>query len=268
MDFTGKSILITGASSGIGLELSKKLVGENCKLALLARSFDKLQDFTLKYKTNTNFLHPVHCDVSDKKNVSDAVDSVINQLGGIDIAILNAGTSQRLNIENFSSEIGEKIIRVNLLGQIYFLQRLIPYFIKKRSGIIVGISSLADARGFPRSAFYNSSKAGLTKLLESIRIELKGYGVKVITVRPGFVKTAMTDKNEFYMPLLMSVSRAAGIILRGIKKEKRKIQFPFPVVIGTYIIEIMPDSWFEFFAGIHLKSLKTLPGNRETEKKI
>lgn len=268
MDFTGKSILITGASSGIGLELSKKLAGENCKLAILARSFDKLQNFAASYKTNSNFILPVQCDISIKKDVNDVVDNVISQFGGIDIAILNAGTGKRIIIENFSSEAGEKIFGVNFLGQIYFLQRLIPYFIKRRSGMIVGTSSLADARGFPRSGFYNSSKAAFTKLLESIRIELKAYGVKVITVRPGFVRTHMTDKNEFYMPLLMSASRAAKIIIKGIKKEKSKIQFPFPTVFGTYIVEIMPDSWFEFFAGIHLKRLKALPEDNRIEKKI
>jgi short-subunit dehydrogenase len=256
MDFSGKSVLLTGASSGIGFELSKKLSGKNCKIALLARSIDKIKDFALEYKTANNIILPVHCDVSKKEDVHSAVDKVIDYFGGIDIAILNSGTSERMNIENFSSETGEDIIRVNLLGKIYFMEKLIPYFIQKRSGMIVGISSLADSRGFPRSAFYNSSKAGLTKLLESIRIELKKYDVKVITVRPGFVRTPMTQKNEFHMPLLMSADKAAEIIIRGIKKEKRKIQFPLLTVLSTRIIESMPDSWFEYFAGKHLEGLK------------
>ncbi len=256
MDFTGKSVLLTGASSGIGFELAKKLAGENCKIALLGRSIDKLQKFAVDYKTPNNIIFPVYCDVSIKENIHSAVDKVINEFGGIDIIILNAGVSKRIDIENFSSDEGEKIIHTNLTGNIYFIEKLLPYFINKRKGMIVGISSLADSRGFPRSAFYNASKAGFTKLLESIRIESKDYGIKVITVRPGFIKTPMTDKNEFHMPFLMNAGLAADIIISGIKKERRKIQFPLFTVLSTKLLEIVPDSWFEYFARKHLEGLK------------
>lgn len=256
MDFTGKSVLLTGASSGIGFELFKKLSIENCKIAILARSIDKLQNFTSAYKTTNNLILPVYCDVSKKKDVGLAVDKVIDSFGGINIAILNAGIGGRVSIENFSSEPGEKIIGVNLLGNIYLLEKLLPYFLKKKDGLIAGISSLADTRGFPQSAFYNASKAGFTRLLESLRIELKNYGVKIITIRPGFVKTPLTDKNEFFMPLLMSAEKAADIIIKGIKKDRKRIRFPKLMVIGTKLIGIMPDSLFEYFAGKHLDSLK------------
>jgi short-subunit dehydrogenase len=256
MELTGKSVLITGASSGIGLALSKKFSKENCKIALIARSIDKLQKLSSDYKTAQNIILPVYCDVSKKDNVNSAFDKVINELGGIDIAILNAGISERTSIENFSAETGEKIIRVNLTAKAYFIERLIPYFTNKRSGMIVGVSSLADTRGFPRSAFYNASKAGFTKLLESIKIELKSYGIKVITVRPGFVRTPMTDKNEFHMPLLMPPEKAAEIIIKGIKKEKKKIQFPFLTAMGAKVLEIIPDTLFELFAKKHLEGLK------------
>src|SRR5690606_12156182 len=108
----------------------------------------------------------------------------------------------------------------------------IPDFIHKRDGIIVGISSLAEVRGFPLSAAYCSSKSAVSIFLESIRIELKKYNIKVITVKPGFVKTHMTDKNEFHMPFLMEPERASEIIIKGIRKEKKIIQFPLPTVLG------------------------------------
>lgn len=256
MLLSGKSVLITGASSGIGHAVVKKLAAENCKIAILARRTDILKEIAEKYSTGKNFIFPLHCDISDKGEVHSAFDTVIEKLGGIDIAILNAGTSYRLDAEDFSAEKGEKVLSVNLTGKFYFLEKLIPYFIKKKGGIIVGVSSLADARGFPRSAFYNASKAAFSKLLESLRIDLKGYGVKVITVRPGFVKTPMTDKNEFYMPFLMNVEKAADIIVKGIKNEKRIIQFPLPTVISTKIIELMPDSLFDYFTRKHLEGLK------------
>ncbi len=256
MYLSGKSVLITGASSGIGYAVAERLSGENCRIAVLARRTDIINKFAEKYSTGTNMILPVHCDISKKEEVHRACDLVIDKLGKIDIAILNAGTSSRLDVEDFSADIGEEVLSVNLTGKFYFLEKLIPYFIKKKSGMIVGISSLADARGFPRSAFYNASKAAFTKLLESIRIELKNYGIQVITVRPGFVRTPMTDKNEFHMPFLMDVDRAADIIIKGIKKEKRLIQFPFMTAFSTKIIELMPDPLFEYFTGKHLEGLK------------
>ena len=256
MLLAGKSVLITGASSGIGYGAAKILANEDCRIAILARRIDKLEKFANEYKTPGNTILPVKCDVSDKEEVYSAVDTVLEKFGEIDIAILNAGTSYRLEAEDFSSDKGEEIISVNLTGKFCFLDKLIPYFIKKKSGMIVGVSSLADVRGFPRSAFYNASKAGFSKLLESLRIELRSYGIKVITVRPGFVRTPMTDKNEFYMPFLMDVDKAAGIIVNGIKKEKRIIQFPLPIVLSTKLIQLMPDSLFEYLTRKHLEGLK------------
>ena len=256
MLLSGKSVLITGASSGIGYTVTEKLVKQNCNIAILARRTDILNRFADRYSTGTNMILPVHCDVSKKEEVYRAYDKAVEKLGGIDIAILNAGTSSRLDVENFSADIGEEILSVNLTGKFYFLEKLIPYFINKRSGMIVGVSSLADARGFPRSAFYNASKAAFSKLLESLRIELKSYGIKVITVRPGFVRTPMTNKNEFHMPFLMDVDKAADIIIKGIEKEKRVIQFPFMTALSTKIVELMPDSMFDYFTEKHLEGLK------------
>jgi len=256
MLLSGKSVLITGASSGIGYAVAERLSYEKSKIAILSRSTDILKEFAARYRNDQNIILPLHCDISVKDEVFSAYDKIMNEFGGIDIAILNAGTSYRLDAEDFSAAKGEEVLSVNLTGKFYFLEKLIPYFIERRNGMIVGVSSLADARGFPRSAFYNASKAAFSKLLESLRIELKSYGIKVITVRPGFVKTPMTDKNEFHMPFLMEVEKAADIIIKGIKKEKRIIQFPLPTVISTKIIELMPDSMFEYFTGKHLEGLK------------
>jgi len=256
MDLPGKSILLTGASSGIGREMASKLAKENCRIALLARSIDKLREIAERCGTDRNVILPIRCDVSRKEEVHTVVDRVLEEFGGLDILILNAGTSSRLGAEDFDAVKGEKIISVNLTSKFYFLEKMIPHFISKRKGMIVGVSSLADVRGFPRSGFYNASKAGFSKLLESLRTELSEYNIKVLTVRPGFVKTPMTDKNEFHMPFLMDPEKAAQIIIKGIKKEKRIIQFPLPIVLGTRLISIMPGTLFEYFSRKHLEGLK------------
>src|SRR3990172_7051766 len=177
MNLSNKNILITGASSGIGYQLSKDLANEGANLALLAR----------------------------RKNILD--------------------------------DLAEELK-------------------KRKDGCIVGISSLSDSRGFPRSAAYCSSKAAASIFLESIRIELKKYNVKVITVKPGFVKTPMTDKNKFHMPFLMNVEKASKIILNGIKKEKNIIQFPLPTVWGAKLLKILPDSLFNYFSNLPLPPKK------------
>ncbi|MFN3780850.1 MAG: SDR family NAD(P)-dependent oxidoreductase, partial [Candidatus Kapaibacteriota bacterium] len=125
----------------------------------------------------------------------------------------------------------------------------LPNFMQKPGGKIVIISSLADARGFPSSSAYSSSKAAVTKLAEAARIELKPLGIDVITVKPGFVKTDMTAKNKFPMPFLLEPDEASKIIWNGIINNKKSIQFPLPMVMLTKFIAILPNSIFDFLAG-------------------
>jgi short-subunit dehydrogenase len=148
----------------------------------------------------------------------------------------------------YSSDAAEKTFNTNVLGAIYCIKQLLPEFISEKRGVIVGISSLGDGKGFPKSGFYSASKAAFTILLESLRIELKKYNIKVVTVKPGFVKTAMTDKNEFKMPFLMSVEEGSRIIVDGLKKDKRIIEFPWQTTIGAKVLRMIPTKWFEYLA--------------------
>ena len=121
----------------------------------------------------------------------------------------------------------------------------------------VGVSSLADSKGYSKSGFYSASKAAATIYLEGLRTELIDYNVKVLTVRPGFVKTLMTDKNEFKMPFMMSTEKAAKIIIAGIEKEKRMIQFPWQMVLITRLIPSIPSSLYEKLESLSLKKYLT-----------
>ena len=137
------------------------------------------------------------------------------------------------------------------------MEEVLIDFKNNKEGIIAGVSSLADSRGYPFSSYYSASKAAATKYLESLRVELKPYNIKVLTIKPGFVRTPMTDKNEFYMPFLMEVDKAAGIIVRGIKKEKTLVQFPFPIVLGSKILSIMPNRLYDFLMSKQLPAKKS-----------
>ncbi len=251
MQLFNKIVLITGASSGIGYSLSKLLIKEGASVILIARRKELLLELKSLSKDQTK-VEIIVADVTNSENVKQVFNQTIEKFGRIDVAILNAGVSGRAPVTDFQSSQAKNIFYVNVFGIINFLELLIPYFIENRTGMIVGVSSLADARGFTQSGFYCSSKSAATTLLESVRVELKPYNIKVLTVKPGFVKTPMTDKNEFHMPFLMNVEKAAKIILKGIEKEKRIIQFPLPIVIGSRILKIVPNFLFDWLSSRQL----------------
>ncbi|AFN74228.1 oxidoreductase, short chain dehydrogenase [Melioribacter roseus P3M-2] len=239
MTFEDKIVLITGASSGIGKALAEKLTLKNCRLILCSRNIERLD------LDGGNILK-LKCDVSRKEEVNAAYNTAIEKFGKIDIAILNSGVGHRMTVGEYNSQYAEETFSVNLLGMVYWIEKLLPDFIKRREGVIAGVSSLADNRGYSGSGFYCASKAAATIMLEGLRVELKPYGVKVITIKPGFVRTPMTDKNEFKMPFLIEPVKAAEIIVKGIEKEKRIIQFPLPTVLMSKFVGILPAGLYEF----------------------
>jgi short-subunit dehydrogenase len=256
LELKNKNIILTGASSGIGYELAKQLAKEGANLALLARRKNVIDSLAEEIEKHNSKIITIQCDVSNKASVHSAFNEAKVNFGEIDMVILNAGTSERVDIINFDVSKADEIYGVNTLGLIYCVKEVLQDFIQRKEGWIVGVSSLSDVRGFPRSSLYCSSKAASSIFLESIRIELKKYNIKIITVKPGFVKTPMTDKNEFYMPFLINVEKAAKIILKGIKKEKRIISFPLPIVLATKVLKILPDSIFDFLLSFPLPSKK------------
>jgi short-subunit dehydrogenase len=248
MELRGKTILLTGASGGIGLALSRQLAKEKVNLALLARRENILRQLADELKDSGSVILPVKCDVSNKDETARACREIQARFGHVDIAILNSGLSHRADVDDFRVDIAREIFDVNVFGMLNFAGELLPDFIKRKEGTIVGVSSLADCRGLPKNRFYSASKAAATALLESLRIELKEHGIKVITVKPGFVKTPMTERDLYPKPFLMTPEKAAAIIIKGIKKEKSMIQFPLPIVLGSKLLKAMPGFLYERIA--------------------
>jgi short-subunit dehydrogenase len=246
MNLAGKNILITGASSGIGYELAKQLADENCNLILLARRKEILDSLAKEIKTNYNSVLTYQCDIRNKSDVESIFGDIRKKISYIDVGILNSGVGRKSSVENFNSESADETFQVNVLGMIYCIAELLKDFLLRKSGMIVGVSSIADSRGFPTNGLYCASKAAASIFLESIRIELKRKNVKVITVRPGFISTPMTAKNKFKMPFLMDADKASRIIINGIKEEKGVIEFPFGTVLGGKLIKLLPNFLFDF----------------------
>lgn len=236
------NILITGASSGIGWALAEKYASEDCNLFLAARRTGLIEEKIKALKNVNAEVKIIENDVSRKESVNKA----FNECGNIDLAILNAGYGETLTPETFNSEAAEKTLGANIYGMIYWIEKILPGMIENGKGTIAGISSLADSKGFSGSGLYCASKAAASVFLQGLRLDLKSYGIKVITVKPGFVKTPMTDQNDFKMPFLMESEKAAKIIKKGIEKGKVTIKFPMPTSILIGLVNLMPDKIFEF----------------------
>jgi len=248
MTFNNKTVLITGASSGIGKAVGEKLLQINCNLILTARRNDIIENWVNKLENKKANILILKNDVINKSNVAQTFAKITEEFGNIDVAILNSGIGKNVTTQNFSSQIAEDIINTNFLGVVYWIEQLLPNMMKNKSGIIAPISSLADNRGYSGSGFYCASKAALSIFAEGLSTDLAKFGIKVITIKPGFVKTPMTDQNKFKMPFMISAKKAAEKIISGIEKEKTIIQFPFPTVLGAKIIGMLPNWVYRLIA--------------------
>lgn len=238
-----KVVLITGASKGIGEALAYEYARNNFKVVLLSRNEEAIKQHSEKINQNEGTSIYYKCDVSDLSQMKDAVDFAIVKYGCIDTAILNAGVGNPETMEHFSSEDFMRVVSINTFGIAHGLECLIPVLKSQGGGIIAGVTSLADIRGYPGSASYCASKAAASVLLESARLGLKKFNISVVTVRPGFVRTEMTSKNEFKMPFLWKQEKAAKFIRKGIEKKKSVVQFPFFTVNLTRLVKFLPN-WF------------------------
>jgi len=248
MTLNNKTVLITGASSGIGKAVGEKLLQINCNLILTARRNDIIENWVNKLENKKANILILKNDVINKSNVAQTFAKITEEFGNIDVAILNSGIGKNVTTQNFSSQIAEDIINTNFLGVVYWIEQLLPNMMKNKSGIIAPVSSLADNRGYSGSGFYCASKAALSIFAEGLSTDLAKFGIKVITIKPGFVKTPMTDQNKFKMPFMISAKKAAEKIISGIEKEKTIIQFPFPTVLGAKIIGMLPNWVYRLIA--------------------
>lgn len=241
-----KNILITGASRGIGRALAIELAKKENNLCLFARNEElllKLKNELNQYNSNVLIFRG---DTGNIQDVEKCIELIKRNFKTLDLAILNAGIGLRLDSKDFNYEANRNVFETNFFGVMNFLKYLIPMYKEQGYGIISGISSLADVRGFPLSAAYSASKAALTTYLEAIRIELKPVNIKVITIRPGFVDTDMIKNNKFKMLFILSPEEAAKVIINKIEKEKSVINFPVFYHLLTSVTRILPDFVFNY----------------------
>jgi NAD(P)-dependent dehydrogenase (short-subunit alcohol dehydrogenase family) len=258
----GWRVWLSGASSGLGEALARELAARGCRMALFARRRERLEALQgalaalrAAEGAGTDVLVQPG-DVRDRVRVGEAIREAEARFGGLDVVILNAGIGDSLFPDRFSAELVERIMATNFLGAVYGIEAALPGMLARRAGKIVGISSIGAVRGFPLSASYCASKAALTTFLESLRLDLRGSGVGIVTVSPGFIKTPLTDRNRFPMPFLQPAERAARLIVRGIERGKREVHFPLRLTVPMKIVRCLPGSLYDFLVTRYMRGKK------------
>jgi short-subunit dehydrogenase len=235
------NILITGASSGIGLALAQEYLKQGHKVFALARSEEKLAALQLQHPEQVT---PLVADISVLDQVTAVKNQLVEKTDYLDLIILNAGTCEYIDAKNFLSSSFNTVDRVNWKGNLNCLEVFLPVLLaaKQYSRVphLVGVSSLAAILPLPRSEAYGASKVAFEYLLKSLQVDLYSQGLKMTIVRPGFVDTPLTQVNDFDMPFITSSEKAAGIIVKGIAAQKNMIQFPATLVWVMKLIALLP----------------------------
>jgi NAD(P)-dependent dehydrogenase (short-subunit alcohol dehydrogenase family) len=232
-----RRIWLTGASSGIGLELARLLLAEGHCLALSARRAEPLQAFARRYPGRVLALP---ADLTDRQQVHAIGAAIEAQWGALDCVILNAGTCEYIDASQFDAALLERVMRANVLAVGYCIEAALPLL---RQGVrpqLIGIGSSVTWLPLPRAGAYGASKAAMRYLLESLRLDLASEGIDVTLVSPGFVDTPLTRRNDFPMPLRWSADRAARHIVRRLESRPLHIDFPAPFIWALRLLSLLP----------------------------
>lgn len=221
---SGPLVFLTGASSGLGAALARHYARRGARLGLVARHADRLAAVagSLSGEPLT-----YEVDVADASALAEAAADFMVRRGVPDIVIANAGVSVG-TLTEYAGDLQafERVLHTNVLGVVATFQPFVAAMRARGSGCLAGVASVAGIRGMPGAGAYSASKAALIKYLESLRVELHGSGLKVVTLAPGYIATPMTAVNDFPMPFLMDVDRAASRLARAIAEGRRYAVVP------------------------------------------
>lgn len=218
--FEDRTWWIVGASEGLGRALAQALDARGARLILSARNGKRLEALAADLRDAV----PVQMDVTSSQEVKQAAQAI----GPVDGIIYCAGLYEPLTAQNWDAETVEKICDVNYIGAVRVLGRLVPRLVEANRGRIVLIGSLAGFTGLPGAIGYGSSKAALMHLGENMQADLRGTGVSVQLVNPGFIETRLTAKNRFGMPQIQTPEAAAARTVRAIESGRFRTSFPAP----------------------------------------
>jgi NAD(P)-dependent dehydrogenase (short-subunit alcohol dehydrogenase family) len=239
-------VWITGASMGIGEALARRLARDGAEVVASARSADRLAALAAE---GAGRIVPWPVDITDHAAVHATVERIEAERGPIDVAVLNAGTHRPVSAADFTAQGLRELMEINVMGTAACLEALMPRMVARGKGRIAVVASVAGYRGLPTSAYYGATKAALINLTESLKFDLDRAGVTIQLIDPGFVKTPLTDKNEFPMPFLVSAEVAAERIARGLRGSGFEIAFPRAFVAILKLLRILPYRLYFLLVG-------------------
>ena len=233
-----KTIWITGGSTGIGKALAIKFAKEGWNVAISARRENLLKETCGEHENISSF--PL--DVTDKSKCKEVFQNIVNTFHNVDICFFSTGTWDPKREKDIDVEQIENVFKINFFGTLNSIKAVEKYFKDKKSGTITIVSSIAGYRGLPNSTGYGPSKSALNNLAESLYFDFKRSNVRVCLVSPGFIKTPMTDKNDFKMPFLKTTEYAAEKIYDGLVNKKTfEIHFPKSLTLVLKILSFLPS---------------------------
>lgn len=246
MKLAATHIWIVGASEGIGQALARLLVNKGYIVSISARNAAKLETLAAEYQKGA--MHPVAADVTDLASLAAAYANIKTNIGIPDIVLFNAG--MYVPSSSITADLSTAIatIDTNMHGMLRLWDCIRSDMLARKRGHLVVVSSVAAYRGLPHSYAYGASKAALTNLVESMRMELAEYNINIQLVSPGFVDTRLTQQNAFKMPMMITAEKAASYIAQGIIGGDYEIHFPKRFSYLMKLLRILPNSLFFWIA--------------------
>ena len=246
-DWRGKRVWVLGASSGIGEAFCEALLERGARVALSARSRGPLDTLATRFDASQSLV--LTADVSSQSDIESAYARIVDEWSGLDLLVLLAGTHLPVRAWELRSEDAERLFSVNVFGAFRTTACVIPDMLTRGDGAIAVVSSVAGYCGLPTSLVYGASKAALTNFTETLYLDLRPRGISVYLINPGFVKTPLTDRNEFEMPALISVEEAAAAMVKGFERGEFEIHFPKRFTRMMKLLRMLP--YRIFFPLVH-----------------
>lgn len=244
-DWTGRSVWLVGASSGIGRATAELLHARGAKVAVSARNAASIEAFE---KSHPGSL-AIPLDATDRDAMGRASKRIVARFGRIDLAVYCAGYYKAMRATAFDLDEALQHDRVNYVGALHMLDAVLPTLLQQQAGHISVISSVAGYRGLPNSLAYGPTKAALINLAQTLFLDLESQGIGVSVINPGFVETPLTSTNEFTMPALITPDEAAREILKGWAAGSFEIHFPKRFTLWLKALRHLGDGLY--FKAIH-----------------
>ncbi len=240
-DWSAQRVWVVGASTGIGAAIARELLARGSRVALSARSAERLQALAA-IAPDRSLTVPL--DVTDAPAVRAAHDTIVAAWGGVDVVLAVAGNYVPLRATEFDAGAIGRLFEVNVQGVLNVLGPVLPAMIARRGGHVAIVASVAGFRGLPKALGYGPTKAALINLAEVLYLDLAPMGVGVHIVNPGFVRTPLTDGNDFKMPALIEPEEAARETLRGLERGEFETHYPKRFTRWLKLLRVLPYRWY------------------------